>query len=129
MTLAIGYLPLSWLAQWLSGGKGVVATTIAAGLCFVGGQVALIIGHLLRPTPLRYFGSIAGMLPRMGIPLVFGLFFQRTFPPLAEAGLMLYLVAFHVVVLSLETTMSLPVLNQPSPPSTATPLRVSTPTR
>lgn len=119
--LLLSYLPIGWLAGWLSGSMGLAAAGVATVLCFVGAEVALIVCHLLRPTPYSGFGFTAGMLPRMGIPLVFGLFCQVTCPPVANAGLLLYLVAFYLVGLTVETTLSLPVPKD-------TPLYLSGPT-
>lgn len=108
------YAPVGGLAYGISGNLGSATALTAAWLCFLGAEVALVVCHLLRPTPFRHFGFLAGMLPRMGIPLVFGLFLSITLPPIAKAGLMLYLIAFYPVVLTVETLESLPVREDPA---------------
>lgn len=112
--VVVASTPLVLLGYGICGQIGGVAALVAAWLCFLGAEVALVVCHLLRPTPFRQFGFLAGMLPRMGIPLVFGLFFCVTVPPVAKAGLMLYLIALYPVVLTVETIESLPVREDPA---------------
>ncbi len=53
-------------------------------------------------------GMLAGMLPRMAIPLGFAIPLHIHGGPLAEAGLLVYLVVFYPVTLAAETALCLP---------------------
>jgi hypothetical protein len=92
--------------------EGVVAASVAAGTCLAGAIGATIfIPWMYRPKRV-IAGILLGAGFRMGVPLFGGIFVSLVFPPLAEAGLLYYLVVFFLPLLALETAFSLP-----SPPS------------
>jgi hypothetical protein len=64
--------------------------------------------HLLRGPKHALAALLAGMAARMGIPLAFGLAIHLQGGPLAEAGLLYYLLVFYPVALAAETALSLP---------------------
>ncbi len=47
----------------------------------------------------------------MGVPLTGGILLQITVEPLAEAGILIYLLVFYPALLSLETWLSLSSLD------------------
>ncbi len=57
---------------------------------------------------------MASMLPRMGVPLAGALMLQMSPGPLAEAGVMYYLLVFYPITLAIETLLSLPPSKAPS---------------
>ncbi len=123
--LALSYLLIGPLAHSLSGTPGVMAAALAAALCFVGAEVGLFVCHRFHASSVHYFGPLAAMLPRMGIPLIGGLLLQKSFPALAPLGFLFYTLAFFLVALSIETLMALPAVNPPSCSSPITDRRVT----
>jgi hypothetical protein len=104
MALLMPVLPVAWI---ISGAEGVAAAVAGAFLCFSGGLMSLV-WNLAFPGPkLLVVRILGGMLPRMGIPLLGGLVLQITVEPLAEAGVLIYLLVFYPALLSLETWLSL----------------------
>jgi hypothetical protein len=110
LLLAVGgeFLLVAPIAIWLGGSIGLAAAGVAAGLCLAGAMGALLVGWLLRDLPNAAHGMLAGMLPRMGIPLGGAMVFHMQGGVLAEAGLLVYLVVFYPVALGVETFLSLP---------------------
>ena len=104
MALLFPVAPVAWV---ISGAEGVAAAIAGAFLCFSGGLLSLV-WNLAFPGPkLLVVRILGGMLPRMGVPLMGGLVLQITVEPLAEAGVLIYLLVFYPALLSLETWLSL----------------------
>jgi len=100
-------------AAWCQDGRtGLATAAVAAGLCWLGAGLALVAYRLPGDPKLAFVRLLAGMFPRMGIPLVAALVFRIRGGVLAESGLLIYLVLFFVVTLALDTAMGLP---QPGP--------------
>jgi uncharacterized membrane protein YfcA len=114
VTLGI-YALVAPAAFWLSGPVGPWAAAAAAGLCLAGAAVALAVSHRLRGPQRALHGLLLGTAGRMGIPLGFGLALHLLSRPLAEAGLLYYLLVFYPVTLGVEIALSLPPRPQPTP--------------
>jgi len=97
------------VAGFVSGSAGIAAALVAAGLCLLGAGLALVACRLFRGPEHVLPAVLVGMLLRMGIPLASGLALQFQGGPLAEAGLLVYLVVFYPVTLFVETALSLPL--------------------
>jgi hypothetical protein len=97
--------PVAWR---LGGWAGVAAAAAADGVCLAGGVVALICAHLLRGPRNALPALLTGMTARTGIPLIALLVAHLRGGPLAEAGLLYYVLVFYPVVLTAETILSLP---------------------
>lgn len=95
------------------GAAGWAAAATAAGLCLAGAAAALACASCVRDRKNAWKGVLAGMLPRMGIPLGFALFFHVQGGMLAEAGLLIWLVIFYPITLTVETVLSLPANESP----------------
>ena len=93
------------IAGWLDGGLGVAAAAIAAGLCLAGAGIALAAASALRSPDRVLVGALIGMIARMIIPLGFGMGLHFYNTPLAEAGLLVYLLVFYPVTLGVETAL------------------------
>jgi hypothetical protein len=105
------YAVVAPIAGWLNGGLGVAAAAISAGLCLTGAGVALTAANALGARGRVLGGMLIGMIARMVIPLGFGVglyFYSR---PLAEAGLLVYLLVFYPVTLGMETALAIPGSN------------------
>ena len=111
------YSLVAGAAAWLGGISGCASAGVAAGLCLLGAEVALVVCHLLRGSKYEPYAMLAGMLPRMGIPLMLGLVLQIRGGILAENGLLIYLVVFYPVTLAVESAMSLPPADNSLPPA------------
>lgn len=106
--MALSCLLFGGLAGWIFGRVGLEAAGVAAGLCWLGSEAGLIVDHLFRRTSYGHFGFMAGAVPRMGAPLIFGLIVQIANPPIAKAGFLLYLVVFYLVGLAFEAMVTMP---------------------
>ncbi len=112
MALLLPVAPVAWV---ISGAEGVAAAVAGAFLCFSGGLLSLV-WNLAFPGPkLLIVRVLGGMLPRMGVPLMGGIVLQITVEPLAEAGVLIYLLVFYPALLSIETWLSLSSLDTTGP--------------
>jgi hypothetical protein len=114
--LLVGLLPVAPVAYAISGSAGVIAATVAAGLCLAGAEFALIatVPFSGRPSAAMYSLTV-GMLARALIPLMFGVALHLRVPWLADAGMVFYLLIFYMVALATETALMLAKI----PPTTA----------
>lgn len=98
--------PVAW---FLSGSVGLAAAGLAAGVCLGGAAAALATSHVFRAPQHVLYGVLFGMAARMGLPLAAGLICWRQGGPLAEVGVLYYLLIFYPITLGVETVLSLPV--------------------
>jgi len=103
--LLLEYGLVAPIAYWHGGRWGLAGAAVAAGLCAAGAVAALLVAQLLEGFRIPFYGMLAGMLPRMGVPLAAGVFLQVRGGPLADAGLLVYLVVFYPVALGTETVV------------------------
>ena len=83
---------------------------MAAGICWAGAMVSLVLLHVLRMRGSPMAGALLGMLVRMTIPLVIVAVATMQGGELAEAGLLGQLVAFYLVTLAIETGLSVALM-------------------
>lgn len=105
LMIYVGIAPLAWF--W-SGSLGPVAAALSAGACLGGAIVALVLGHVFRAPQFALHGVLFGMAARILPPLAVGLACWRHDGPLAQAGVLYYLLIFYPMTLGLETLLSLP---------------------
>lgn len=96
------------VALHIGGVMAVTAAALAAGLCLLGAGSALFIGDRLRGPHIALAALLLGMILRMGLPLTAGLIIHLHGGPLAQAGLLWYLVVFYPITLTVGTILSLP---------------------
>ncbi|NQU26306.1 MAG: hypothetical protein HQ567_33900 [Candidatus Nealsonbacteria bacterium] len=101
------------IAGPLAGTTGVVAATVAAGVCLLGAVPALIVSRLLQQCDKALQGMGFAMLLRMAIPLGFAMVIHFQDGGLAAAGFLYYLLMFYPVTLGVETVLSLPKTDPP----------------
>ena len=101
--VAAAVMPLAFA---LSGGSGVIAATIAAAICLVGGEAALLLSGLLARRLDALRAVLIGMMVRMGVPLVLGLVAHLLAPSLTVSGMFFYFLPFYAMVLVVETMLS-----------------------
>ena len=91
---------------------GVVAVSLAAGVCLASAAVALLISQRLRDPASGLAGVLLPMAARTGVPLLLAVFGRIAGGGLVEAGLVYYLVAFYMLALAIEVPMSLPCIER-----------------
>jgi len=105
------------IAYSIGGFLGLVAATSACGVCLLGSGSALVVGHFARTSRHFLYGVLAGMMLRMGVPLLFCVACILGEGQLFIGGGPYYLVVFYPVALTVETMMSLPLNERSSDPS------------
>ncbi|MBN2294937.1 MAG: hypothetical protein JXM70_21090 [Pirellulales bacterium] len=98
-------LPLAW---FIGGRSGMLASTIAAVSCLVGGALALGISSMFRAPSQAFVGVLLGMLFGMGVPLVVAIACHLGGGELSRSGVMFYLLIFFPITLTVKTAFSLP---------------------
>jgi hypothetical protein len=107
VVLALWAVVATAAALW-AGPMALAAESVAAALCLGGAVAALLAAHWLRDPKLMLHAVLIGMAARMGLPLAIGLALQLGGGPLADAGILYYLLGFYPVTLGVETFLSLP---------------------
>lgn len=103
----LAYAVVALVATWLGGRDSALAAAVAAALCLAGAEAGLIVSSPFHKTAHVWQGGLLGMFPRLGIPFGFGAVFYLRGRPLAEAGVLYYLVGFYPLTLAFETALLL----------------------
>ncbi len=113
LTVAMGgVLPLAAGGAYaLYGRNGLAAAGVAFAVCWVAGVLALAITRFSRDPQRAMAGLVLAMLVRMGLPLAAGLTLGRGGGPLAEGGVFGLIVLFFLVMLTVETFLSVRLVN------------------
>ena len=104
LALAVS-LPLAWL---IGGHIGMLAATVAAAACLLGGTLALVISGLFQDPAQAFAGVLLGMVAGMGVPLAVAVACHVGGGELSRAGVMFYLLIFFPITLTVKTVLSLP---------------------
>jgi hypothetical protein len=105
----------------VGGTPALRAAAVAAALCLAGATFALVVSHLLREPGLAFIALAVTTLGRLGIPFLTGLLLHLQGGPLAEAGLLYYLLVFYPIALTVEIALSLPLRSRPTASRSASP--------
>jgi len=101
------YAVVAPLAYWHSGIPGLLAAGLPAVVCLGGAIGALLLsGHFRGPTG-ALTGLLLSIIVRTGLPLLLAIFLCFQPGALAKAGGVYYLVVFYVLMLGVETPLSL----------------------
>ena len=108
--LGICLLPVASLAFAWNGHAGLMAAAAACCVCLIAGLNGLGLCALLnrRSQTSPLIGLLAGMLVRMGIPLVLLLVMASGSHPLIDAGFAYYLIGLYQVMLLVEVILIVP---------------------
>ncbi len=102
-----------WCVAAGNGGTtGVVAASLAAGVCLASAAIALLISQWLRDPANGLAGILLPMAVRTGLPLLLATLIRIGGGGLVEAGLVYYLVGFYLLALAVEVPMSLPSIER-----------------
>ena len=106
------FLPIGGWGYISYGMTGVIAALVAAGTCWMGGTLALISTAIAsRGSTAAMWALLFGMLFRMGLPLAVGLALNRAGGPLASAGVFGMVLVFYLLILVVETPLSIKFLH------------------
>jgi hypothetical protein len=114
LTVFVAFAAAAPVVFHMGGAMGLTAAGVAAALCLLGAGTALVVSDLIREPQHALAALLIGMMARMGVPLLFGLVTHLRGGPLADAGLLYYLLMFYPVTLIVEIGLSLP--RQPAIP-------------
>ena len=89
---------------------GWQAALVAALVCWFGSTAALVLTAISRGPQGALISLLVGMLFRMGLPLLAGIWLTRSSPALAEAGVFGAILVFYLVTLVVETLLVLPLV-------------------
>ena len=103
-----GYTLAAPVAIHLGGSVALAAAALAGGLCLAGAAAAVVIADRLRGPSGALAALWLGMALRTGVPFVVGIAVHLHGGPLAQAGLLWYLVVFYLVSLAVGTFLALP---------------------
>jgi hypothetical protein len=92
-----------------AGWSGVAAAGVAAGVCWVGGFLALVAAGLFRSSRNALNGVLVGMACRTGFPLVAGVMLHSSGGALAAAGVFGMILGYYLVTLAAETLLAIRV--------------------
>ena len=104
-TVVLGYAAISPVAAWTQGMLGLWAAAVAALICLAAGMMALgLIEGLSASNPLA--SALGGMTLRMVVPLSAVAAVYWWDGPLAETGMVFYVLAFYMITLAVETYLA-----------------------
>ena len=107
LTFVLAFPVFGYFAFRVHGWDGVAAAAVAALICWVAGVIALAMVFVF-PEPQQVANAVGlGMLVRMGIALLAGIFFTKTGGPLVDAGVFGMIVGFYLIGLLVETLLAL----------------------
>jgi hypothetical protein len=96
----------AWYGYAMHGLAGLAAALVAAGVCWAGALLALLLTEVLRSPQQGASGPLLGMVTRLGLPLATGILLDRRGGPLANAGVFGIIISFYFVTLVAETWLA-----------------------
>jgi hypothetical protein len=117
LAVVVAFMAAAPVVFHIGGAMGLTAAGLAALLCLLGAATALLVSHLLREPQHALAALLIATTARMGVPILFGLVTHLRGGPLAEAGLLYYLLIFYPVTLTVDICLSLPQRPQSADPT------------
>ena len=87
------------------------AAGLAAGICWLGATMALVLLACFRDPKTAVQGVLLGMVFRLGLPLVGGLTLSQQSAVLRDAGFFGLVLIFYFVTLATETLLAVSMVN------------------
>lgn len=108
LTLAqlLAFPALAWFGYTQHGSVGIQSAAVAAGVCWVGATIALVLVGTMRGPQQAIQGVMLGILFATGIPLGLGLVLSSGDSPLAKANIFEMILFFYLYTLLIKTTLS-----------------------
>jgi hypothetical protein len=94
------------------GTAGAWAVGVALGVCWATGTAALAIIRLTRAAGRATHGLLLSMLVRMAVPMIVGAALDQRGGPLAAAGVFGWIVVYYLVMLAVESLLSVRLFKQ-----------------
>lgn len=116
VVLAAYGLTVPVAVRW-GGSYALEAAALAGGLCLAGAAAALLIADQLRGPHGALAALWLGMILRMGVPLIAGAIIHVHGGPLAQAGVLWYLLIYYPITLVVGTILSLPTRDRQRTPA------------
>ena len=91
----------------VSGPIGILAATVAFGICLASGIAALCITAIAQKTNQGVQGVFGAMIVRMSVPMVALFVLPKIGGPLVAAGVTGMVMAYYLFTLAVETWLSL----------------------
>jgi hypothetical protein len=105
---------LTYFYAWQAHGRdGAVASLSAAAVCWAGAGLAMSASRLFRQPERALALTAVGMALRMGLPLVAVLVVALQGGPLAQAQFVIYILAYYLVALVVETWLTVKLVSTP----------------
>lgn len=105
--VAAALVVVGFIAWWTGGEMALLAAALSALICGASAAAALACAALFRSPDLALLQVASGMFLRMGVPLALVLVIHHFGGPLADAGMVYYLLTFYLVTLVAEVPLSL----------------------
>ncbi len=112
VVLAVHAIAAPWIIGY-AGSRGFQAATLVAGLCLAGGIGGLVVSERLRDPRQALLALLLSMFLRTAVPLIGVGIIHLSGGPLAQAGLVYYLLVYYPFTLATATVLSLPSENRP----------------
>lgn len=100
----------AWYGHAANGMIGVAAAAVSGFACLVAGWAALFAVGATRGGPNAVSGTLMATGFRFGLPLAVGLIVQTSGSPLAETRFFAMLMVYYLLMLLVETPLSLRLL-------------------
>jgi hypothetical protein len=101
------WLLIAPVAYQISGAVGPRAAAAGAGVCLLGGWLALVIAALFPGPSGAMHRMLFSMLARTMVPLLLGVVLHLKAPSMAAAGMIFYLLIFYLATLVFDTALLL----------------------
>ena len=113
--MVLFFAPVAAIAFSWHGQDALVATAVAAGVCWLGSTLALVgtawFGRTGINAPL--YSLLFGLAFNCALPFTIGLILHRNGGPLAQAGVFGLIMVFFLWALAVETVLSLCLIKSP----------------
>lgn len=96
------------------GTTGIVSAAVAAATCWLASVAALVVVAMTTATPNALAGIFGAMGLQMGFPLAAMITLPSVSPVLSKAGIAGMFLAFFLVSLIVETSLSIVIVSGPS---------------
>jgi hypothetical protein len=114
LVVALGYAVVAPVGARVGPPGAWGTAALSAGVCLLGGLLALSVSHSLRGPQAALVAMLLAMACRMGIPLVFAAWAHLSGGPLAKAGVLYYVLVFYLIALGAEVVLALPLVEAPA---------------
>ena len=110
--MLVAYAGVFCFARDRGGAAGLVAASLAGGVCLASAVTALLMSHSMSGPASGAIGMLLPTFARTAPPLILALLVRLRGQALVETGFVYYLIGFYLLALVVELPMSLPRITQ-----------------